>query len=321
MNILLICPQFYGYENKIKNEIEAQGNYVDLFCEYKCKYSFFEKVISKTINKNLYLNTNIKIQNNILEYTNNKKYQIVLVFVGRFLTETFIQKLKNQQKETKFILYLWDDVKRIQSFNNIKKYFNIIYSFDRYDCEKFGFKFLPLFYSKGYEITKNRKNITLYGAFSSHSDRLKIINELSNQISNSYFYIFMYKREYIKYFFLKFIKSFNKSIHISTKSLSEEQNIKNMQNSKCILDIQYPSQTGLTIRSIEAIGCGNKLLTTNNDIIHYDFYNPKNIYIIDRNNPRVPEKFFENDYENLAENIYQKYSISNFIRTLLSVEL
>ncbi|MEK5777604.1 lipopolysaccharide biosynthesis protein, partial [Acinetobacter nosocomialis] len=52
--------------------------------------------------------------------------------------------------------------------------------------------------------------------------------------------------------------------------------------SNIILDISHPGQSGLTMRTFEAIGAGKKLITTNTNIKEYPFYNANNIFIISR---------------------------------------
>lgn len=57
--------------------------------------------------------------------------------------------------------------------------------------------------------------------------------------------------------------------------------------SKAQIEIQHPSQKGLTTRAFESLGTKTKLITTNPAIRQYDFYNSNNILIIDRNNPVI----------------------------------
>ena len=60
-----------------------------------------------------------------------------------------------------------------------------------------------------------------------------------------------------------------------------------------------------------------KLITTNSDIRHYDFYNESNILIfddsIDFNSP-----FFTNNYQDISEEVYKKYSLKNWLNTMLN---
>lgn len=315
MNVLLISPRFYNYHLRIKEELERQSHKVDLFCEYREKYFFFTRFVSLQKKEQ----NNLKIQKAILECISNKKYDIVLVIVGRFITKYFIENLKQQQQQAKFVLYLWDDVERCQSFEVIKSYFDKIYSFDRKDCLKYGFEFLPLFYSDEYKADSSvKKDISVYGAFFAHSDRFKIINKIASQTENGFYYVYIpSKIQYLKY---KFQKLKNCQIHLTTKSMKEYENIKNMQKSSCILDIQHPSQTGLTIRTIEAIGCQKKIITTNEDIVNYDFYNSDNILVIDREKPLIPQDFLKKEYRTLDRKIYENYSIHSFARKLVSAD-
>ena len=62
-----------------------------------------------------------------------------------------------------------------------------------------------------------------------------------------------------------------------------------------------------------------KIITTNQFIQRYDFYNPTNILIIDRNNPVISDKFFEADYEAVPAEIYNKYSLESWIYEILGL--
>lgn len=73
----------------------------------------------------------------------------------------------------------------------------------------------------------------------------------------------------------------------------------------------------MTFRVFEAIGLNKKLITTNKDIINYDFYNPNNIFIWDENIKEIPKDFLNKEYEKLPENIYRKYSLENWVKTIL----
>ena len=50
-----------------------------------------------------------------------------------------------------------------------------------------------------------------------------------------------------------------------------------MGDYRCVVDVENPGQHGLTMRSIEIIGLKRKFITTNPDIVNYDFYNSNNM--------------------------------------------
>jgi hypothetical protein len=88
-------------------------------------------------------------------------------------------------------------------------------------------------------------------------------------------------------------------------------------DSRCVIDIENKGQHGLTMRTIELLGLKRKLITTNKDIVNYDFYNENNILIIDRKNPVIDESFFEKPYVMLSDEMYEKYSLKSWIMEVL----
>ena len=52
------------------------------------------------------------------------------------------------------------------------------------------------------------------------------------------------------------------------------------------------------------------------DIRYYDFYNESNILIFD-DNVDVNSAFFTNDYQDIPEEIYEKYSLRSWLKTML----
>ena len=101
------------------------------------------------------------------------------------------------------------------------------------------------------------------------------------------------------------------------KSYQETMSIE--KESKVILDIQHDRQVGLTMRTIEMIGMGKKMITTNSDIMNYDFYNSHNIFVIDRKSPHVDPDFFKNEYEDIPSEILARYSLDSWIKEVLNI--
>src|SRR5208337_2144535 len=105
---------------------------------------------------------------------------------------------------------------------------------------------------------------------------------------------------------------------ISFSALDKYQIINFLQNSTAIVDIQHPDNFGLTMRSLEVLGLKRKLITTNSDVINYDFYDKNNVYVIDRKNPKIDRVFFETPYTQIPEIIYNKYSIDFWINDIFN---
>ena len=118
------------------------------------------------------------------------------------------------------------------------------------------------------------------------------------------------------------IKKVAKRLGIELKprrKINEKETYELMKSSNIIVDVPMANQNGLTIRTFEALGFNRKLITTNKNIVNYDFYNPTNIYVYEgEGNFDFESDFFKKPYEKLPAEIKEKYSLSSFISTLLS---
>ena len=99
--------------------------------------------------------------------------------------------------------------------------------------------------------------------------------------------------------------------------MQTNQIIEHIEKTKCILDAPQKGQNGLTIRTIECLGAKRKLITTNQDIVNYDFYCPENIYVyngeFDYNSI-----FFKTNYKDIDNEIYKKYLLDNWLDIILN---
>ena len=92
------------------------------------------------------------------------------------------------------------------------------------------------------------------------------------------------------------------------------------KESRCILDVEHSAQRGLTMRTIEMIGLNKKLITTNQNISKYDFYDKNNICIINKKNPVVPVEFWNSPYIPIKNQILQRYSLRSFVQEIFDIK-
>lgn len=324
--ILFLAPVFFGYELKIKLKMEEMGAIVD-FYDVRSVTSAKARALLK-ISPNIFINKTNMYYEEILRNNKDKNYDYVFIIKCDMITSKILEQMKSTFKSAKFCLYLWDSVNNIPGIKSKFKYFDKILSFDRSDASKYNeIVFRPLFYLDEYRKIEDNDNsieneIDLSFLGTIHSDRYAIINKIEKFCGENNLNIFTFKylqSKYI-YYFYKIIKKEFRNTKLSDFSF-EKMNAIDILNivskSRVILDIEHPKQTGLTIRTIEMIGMKKKLITTNKDIINYDFYNSQNIAVIKRDNIKLPIKFFESEYKNLDKDVYDKYSIQNWIRDVL----
>jgi len=320
IKILLFSQYFFGYEEKIAKKMRELGAEVSLYDEMSVNTPF-ERALLK-ISSSVFKNKTKKYYDDILEKEKSNRYDYVVFIDCEMPTANVLKKYKRNFKEARFCLHMWDSIDNLKGVADKFKFFDHITSFDRKDATVHKLGFRPLFFCDEYRATAEKReykyNLSFIGTI--HSDRYSIIKELKNNTTN--FYLYPYLQSKFIYYFFKWTKKEFRYTKITDFRFDKIDSLTIagvVNESSAILDIQHPMQTGLTMRTLEMLGMNKKIVTTNIDIKNYDFYNPNNICIIDRKKPVVPNEFYNREYEYLDNNIYEYYSIGQWILDVLGV--
>jgi len=314
--VFFIGLDFYDYDSAIKEKLENFGSIVDYYID---KPEYLRKgIFSKVLNLLKVDQASMleKYYKTILDDAESVNYDFVFVIKGEFLSEDFIIRLRKQQKNATFIMYQWDSLIRVPNAFKLMPYFDKVYSFDRIDCKKYKkLEFKPLFFRKKTNNNKQYKlkfDLVFFGSV--HSDRLKIIKKVQKYVSSKNLHTKIYLLVGIRSYIKCLLKNESKNMHI--RALDYEKLNTYVLGAKTILDLPDPMQNGLTMRTIEALGANKKLITTNKDIINYDFYHKENIYIIDQNDINIDIKFFDKPYKSISHGVRDKYSLECWIKDM-----
>lgn len=312
MEILLICPKLSEYYKDFISIIEKKGDHVLWYRDGMDFTPFMKKIFKKSCSKKI-----DKYIDNIIEKNNQIKFDEIIIINGTNLAMKHVQKLKKEFK-CKFIFYAWDS---IINYPNIKTFYNLFdccYSFDKIDCEKYGFKFLPLFYSKNMTLETPKYDLSSIMSYNEkkYNSYLKIKKCIPDNIKTNE-YLFVSSK--IKFYFNRFLKKKEYTIldkkFVKFKKISKNEAYFFMLDSKVVLDCPRDGQNGLTIRTFETLNFNRKLITTNKNIMDYDFYNKKNIFVIDDTVKKIPLSFFTDEFDkNYC--LGKEYSIENFVNVL-----
>lgn len=315
MKIVVISFDNWGLNGGIAKVLKQEGHtvhHID-FHSFAYKYpnplhkvyNFFLKLFFKKNIKNIYYGKEIiKRLKQIGE-----KQDLILTIKGDFIDKNCLKKLKKYTNKS--IGFFNDSATRCPKIKNVVSAFDQVFSFEKEDCEKLGLNFAPNWI---YEENKNSTGPFEFQVFNicSKDKRLPVISRI----------IYELKLKQIKHKIIVLSKDDEcpkSEIEFFFKRISLEEISQYIEKSKALLDVKRKGQFGLTFRIFESIGLEKKLITTNPDIVNYDFYNPNNILVIDEDHPEIPVSFFESDYEKLPEEIYQKYTIRGWIQNVLSI--
>lgn len=324
--ILFLAPAFFNYEIEIKKKMEELGAVVYFFDERSVKRPFCRAFLG--IAPGIFDAHSRKYYDAIIESVKDVEFDYIFVIKSEMIPEKTLKKFKEYFPNACMCLYLYDSIKHIPGVENKIPYYDFVSTFDRIDCiENSNLHFLPLFYTDAYRNTDTVKEYKYDLAFCGtiHTDRYAILKQIMKQAEDEgwRFYKFFYLQAKFAYYLFKITKKefwdatpsvfdFEKK---SGKELANEQSL-----SKAIIDIETPDQKGLTMRTIEMIGLKKKLITTNKDVMNYDFYNSQNICVLSRSNPVIPKDFFESEYQPISSEIYDKYYIGSWVLDVLNLK-
>lgn len=321
MNRVFLCMiKLHGYEKKIITELEKQGYQVE-YCDYE-EYIRQNKKIKNPILRlinNLYfrriLKRDLKIEKAIKKFNEEILGKITFgeIFIKIGTTEMDESTLKLINKKFKIkISHHWDTIGTftpVERLEKEKKYYDKISSYDRKNCEDYNLKYLPNFYS----LKESKEEFQRVYTIMSNIENLEILEKISKNLRKNgvdYKFIIVDRKG----------RTNSEYIEIQKEFITVDNMLKEMSKSTCILEINQKKNKGYTFRTFDCIGMKKKLITNNKDIINEDFYNPNNILVLDENNINIPKEFIDSPYESLPKEIYEKYSLKNWVKQLLEIE-
>ena len=324
MNVLFMHRGFYEYDLFMKSMLEKNGCNVFEF-NLKVKYADFfhfdilrELCRRKSIRrKDIVYSMSVYSQDRMLKKLVDERIQIDVVFVlaGQSLRKNTLMRLKNIYPNARFIWYIWDNIKFLREYEDNKKYFNELITFDFFEAKKEKINYLPTFYIKQLKLNKVYDFCFIGKA---HSNRILLLHKILNKLKNRKFFLFLKVGFYELIYVLFRPKLWHLLKFMHYKGMSYEKNLEIMAKSRVIIDIPIKGQTGPTLRVFEAMGVHSKLITTNNYVKELDIFSPNRINFFDENNFTFDEKWIIEKYEEPDKDKEKKYSIENFAFELVN---
>lgn len=283
--VLFIGPVFYDYHSIIIKKMRSLGGNVVFFPEKNDGFLFG---ILNNINPNLINYYQKKYYKKLLREIKGECFTHFFLIRGYKIPDFFIEKLKELNPNIECIIYQWDSDQNNPYFH-ILKYFDKAFTFDFKDfSESKKLKFLQLFYTD--EIAALSANVPKkydFFCFSSftldrYTQTLKFIEFCKENDHKYYVFCFIPATTYFRLKYLKGIKL--KRDFLSFKPMPRQQYLKLLEESEIVVDLSHSTQTGLSMRIIEAYGAGKKILTTNVSILNNPIYSSDWCQIVEDNN-------------------------------------
>lgn len=321
-SVVVFCPTFFDYDIRIRDKLEEMGANVLLFDERPSKNPFVKAVIRLRF---------VPLMHPIVSYY---YYRIIRSLAGRqsdhllvvnpeCMTPGILSRLVAVLGAKKATVFMWDSLSNKPSARALIPHVDSFFTFDSTDAAADErLKYLPLFSAFSGSKTGGCEpvDISFFGTL--HSDRYAVCKAIERRAEMSglttRFFFFVPSRIYFfvrRFFDAGFRQVDVKDVSFVPLPLSEIES--QMLASKAVLDIQHPGQVGLTMRTIESLEAECKLITTNPEVSNHDFFRPDNVLIVDRMQPELDSEFFSIPYRKLPRHTVERYSISNWLITIL----
>ena len=147
----------------------------------------------------------------------------------------------------------------------------------------------------------------------SKDSRLKMLDAISRKLDGlDIDYKFIVKSN-------KDLGNVNPKIEWTKNDIGSKEMQTMIEESKIMMDISRAASTGLSFRVFESLAYQKKLITTNEAVKRYAFFDPNNILVIDPENIEIPKEFFETPYNPIDQDVYNKYTIENWVKTVFGL--
>lgn len=329
-SLLLISPKTYNYHQILCQACKASS--IDfVWLDERPSSSTLFKIISRKFNKaarKLSIRHYLSRIQAITSSGFNPSH--ILVIKGESMHPFVVDCMRRTFPSAKFVLYYWDSSRNLPGHLEFSKLFDVVASFDSLDCQLNNWCYYPLFCGNPAESCKPLATPAVKAAYDwsfvgvAHSDRLIILDKLvreSRSVNSFFLYIYFPSLFHLLYFLIVSPLSFLRlCVYFRVSPLPPDRLRSVYGQSACILDIHHPAQSGLTMRSIESVLSGVKLVTTNSSVTRDVFYDETRVFVLDRRRPSISPDFFDLAPNPIPESVACRFRPSSWLLSLLSIK-
>ncbi|MBZ6383761.1 CgeB family protein [Sphingomonas sanguinis] len=322
MSVLLISSNFFGYPQEIIRALEARGRKVVWFDDRPATDTLTKGLIR--LSPKLIERRSAAYFDDVFRKAAAQGIRDVLVIKGEAMSIATIQRMRAMFPDARHTLYFWDSFRNMPAGSADKiDLFDRAFSFDVEDVKADPrLTYRPLFYIERYaDVGGIEQDIDVLFIGTAHSDRVAVLDRLKRAMPAGYdFRRILYVRSALLHRIQQATSAAYRRIDpqdfiFSPIPKTEVQQL--IGRARIVVDIERSIQTGYTMRTIEMLGSGRKLLTTNPSVRTADFYHPQNQHYVDREAPVIDPAFLRTPWHPQDPALLQRYSLSGWLDTVL----
>lgn len=222
----------------------------------------------------------------------------IIIFDGCY-DKLLAYYLDRRYRKAKKYIFCWNAAYRLKHVCGNAWY--PIYSYSPGDCEKLKMKYMPTVYQTMPYAEKEADTDAIFMGLV--KDRGPIIDEIYCSL----------KEAGARVLFHVVGEQQGLTVPVTSERMEYTDYIGHIGHCRAIVDIANEGQDGLTQRVLESLFYHKKLITTNVDVVNYDFYNPSNICVVTAGHVNIPQGFLESPYVEVPQEILSHYSMETWV--------
>jgi hypothetical protein len=318
---LLICPLFFGYHEAILGAARAlgfEGHWVNARSAETTLYKASLKVAPRLV-RGL---TQRQMRAALSAVPDLVSLSEILIVKGDGLSAGTLDWLRQQAPQARVTLYMWDSVRNNPIALALAQRCDATVTFDSFDAAAHGWRYLPLFSRLPLQPPQDKATARYDWCFvgSAHGDRCSVLKRIMDRNRNlvSRVHCFVPSRR------VQLARSLRDprllwpgKVSVATTPMSSADYQDTLAQSKAVVDIEHAAQTGLTMRTIETLLSGTKLITTNAHIRALDLFDDSRVLVISRKQPQIDYAFLDTPFAPIPPHKGQSYQIERWFASLL----
>lgn len=313
-HILVIGVKFYYYNEEILKKFRAAGARVTFFYERDISFVFglvkyFRPGSVDEMQHRHYEGITQKIEGETFDY--------LLVIRGYKMQGEFVTRVKQLNPGIRTLLYQWDSYRLWDcDYRHLMPFFDGVATFDFQDAEELSIPYIPTFSLDVFrDISVSKTDYDLFYSGNYTYPRYLFLIQLV-QLAKQQGYrlntrLVMSRKTYLqeRWRGVKLDPAL-----LSFRKLSKGEYEDLFARSLVIVDFTDEKQTGLTMRTLDVLCAGKKLLTNNKNVFKEPGLNPDQIRVYNPRELRIdPEFVGEADFER------KNYSIERWLGRIFAL--
>ncbi len=323
--VLLITPSTFGYEKRITRAIDSLGHQVEWVDERLGNGLVMKILIRLGVVRLLPFIIDAHVKK-IISAAQALEADSVFVVNPETLRGKQFAAIREALPDTDLFIYKWDSVHQKPIDDVTFEVADRVYSFDPVDCRNdTRLEHWPLFHDHAAEqsphVSAEDAKYDFAFVGSAHRRRLALLPKLAKKFKEegrSYYFHLVSPSTVHHIAFVVLRKVYGYEDTLSLTKLDYDKYLEVISQTRCMCDVEFAKQSGLTMRTIEVVFSGTPLWTTNESLKEYEFYSNDRMFLMKEGALEIPELPIQSSvtYQKLSE----KYSIGNWASIILNGE-